>query len=171
MTSAAHPRVTTRVTTHLVGPTTWTEVAASLVYDPADPFAVRIRFGGRHARPEVEERRSRHPAAGGARTSGGAEDEGVEWLVARELLQAGLSRPSGDGDIRLWPARTASDVLFLELRAPSGHALFELSRSVLAGFLDETERVVRSGDEGAVLDVDPELLALLQGEGTDPSAP
>ena len=57
----------------------------------------------------------------------------------------GSASPPGDGDIRLWPARTPGDVLFLELRAPSGHALFELSRAVLAGFLADTDRLVPRG--------------------------
>ncbi|SDG59208.1 Streptomyces sporulation and cell division protein, SsgA [Klenkia brasiliensis] len=160
-----------------MGPTSWTEVPAVLGYDPADPYAVRIRFGGRPARPAVDERRARHPAAAGlAGGDGGDEgrdegrDGGVEWMVARDLLRAGLSHPAGDGDVRLWPARTAGDVLFLELRAPSGHALFELSRSVLAGFVADTERLVPTGREGEALDVDHELHALLQGEGPDTGA-
>ncbi|SCX50614.1 Streptomyces sporulation and cell division protein, SsgA [Klenkia marina] len=128
----------------LVGPTAWTRVTATLTYDPRDPFAVRVRFGGR--------------------SSDGTDDDGVEWLVARDLLHAGLTRPSGEGDVRLWPARTAADVLFLELRAPSGHALFELSRAVLAGFLATTEQLVPLGGESDAADMDPELLALLQDE-------
>ena len=91
----------------------------------------------------------------------------MEWLVARDLLHAGLSRPSGDGDIRLWPARTPGDVLFLELRAPSGHALFELSRAVLAGFVADTERLVPRGQESEVVDVEPELVELLRCERPD----
>lgn len=134
------PGCSTRMTLQLVGPASWTEVPADLGYDSGDPFAVRIRFGGRISRPD---------------------DEGVEWLVARELLHAGLSRPSGEGDIRLWPARTAGDVLFLELRAPSGHALFELSRSALAGFVVDTERLVPLGQEADAVDLGPELGALL----------
>jgi hypothetical protein len=156
----------------LVGPTSWTEVHAVLAYDPADPYAVRIRFGGRASRPGVDERRARHPAAAGLGTTAGSgaaggEDEGVEWMVARDLLHAGLSHPAGDGDVRLWPARTAGDVLFLELRAPSGHALFELSRAVLAGFVADTEHLVPIGREADALDVDHELQALLQGEGPE----
>ena len=133
------PGCSTRATLQLVGPTSWTEVSATFRYDSGDPFAVRIRFGGR-TRPE---------------------DEGVEWLVARELLHVGLTRPSGEGDVRVWPARTAGDVLFLELRAPSGHALFELSRAVLAGFVADTERLVPLGHETDAVDVEPELVALL----------
>ncbi|KQS59627.1 sporulation protein SsgA [Geodermatophilus sp. Leaf369] len=143
------PGCTTRTTLHLVGPRSWTEVPATLVYDPADPFAVRVRFGGRPGE------------------DGGV--DGVEWLLGRDLVHAGLSRPAGDGDVRLWPARTAVDVLFLELRAPSGHALFELSRSVVADFLRATERLVPRGAESEAPGVDAELLALLHDGGADPT--
>lgn len=164
MGSPLVPGCSTRAVLQLVGPTSWTEVQAVLGYDPADPYAVRIRFGGRPVRRAVDGRRARHPAAAGL---GPADEDGVEWMVARDLLHAGLSHPAGDGDVRLWPARTALDVLFLELRAPSGHALFELSRAVLAGFVADTERLVPIGREADVLDVDHELHALLQGDEPD----
>ncbi len=165
MGSPVVPGCSARAVLQLVGPTSWTEVQAVLGYDPADPYAVRIRFGGRASRPGVDERRARHPAAAGL--DAGGDDGGVEWMVARDLLHAGLSHPAGDGDVRLWPARTAGDVLFLELRAPSGHALFELSRAALAGFVAATERLVPIGREADALDVDRELHALLQGEGPE----
>lgn len=150
------PGCTARTTLHLVGPSSWTEVPAVLVYETPDPFAVRVRFGG--------------PAGRGDAVPGGATgaDDGVEWMLGRDLLHAGLSHPAGSGDVRLWPARTAVDVLFLELRAPSGHALFELSRSVVSDFLRETERLVPRGTESELMGVDSELSTLLQGEGPEP---
>lgn len=144
---------TARTTLHLVGPSSWTEVPATLVYDTTDPFAVRVRFGGR---------------AGSAAPASGTDEDGVEWMLGRDLLHAGLSHPAGTGDVRIWPARTAVDVLFLELRAPSGHALFELTRSVVAEFLRESERLVPRGAEADLLGVDDELLVLLQGDGPEP---
>lgn len=150
MVSPAVPGCSTRVVLQLVGPTSWTQVPATLAYDVRDPFAVRVLFGGR-------------PGAD-------PEDGGVEWLVARDLLREGLTHPTGQGDVRLWPARTGGEVLFLELRAPSGHALFELMSSELAQFLDSTDQLVPPGHESAVADLGPELLALLQGDGPDPTA-
>ena len=154
---------TARTTLHLVGPQSWTAVPAALVYDRADPYAVRVRFGdgcddGVTGDPDG-------PAE--------AEDDGgVEWLLSRELLRTGLSCPAGDGDVRIWPARAALDVLFLQLRAPSGEALFELSAAVVGDFLRETERLVPVGAESALLQVDDELSALLQGGGSDnPTTP
>jgi sporulation and cell division protein SsgA len=138
---------TVPTTLHLVGPTSWTEVPAVLRYAVDDPFAVRIGFGD---------------ADDGA-------DDGITWLLGRELLAAGLERPAGDGDVRLWPSRTSGDVLYLHLRAPSGEALFELSRATVAAFLQQTEALVPTGQETAALDVDEELATLLSGGG-DPGA-
>jgi Streptomyces sporulation and cell division protein, SsgA len=136
------------VTLQLVGPTSWTEVPALLCYDADDPFAVRIVFGDL------------------------AEDEadaGITWLLSRELLRSGLEHPAGDGDVRLWPARGASDVLYLHLRAPSGEALFEVSRASVAAFLRTTEALVPVGEESGRLALDDELHLLLSNGGADPS--
>lgn len=146
---------TARTTFHLVGPQSWTAVPAALVYDSADPFAVRVRFGddGPEDIDAIE-------------TDGSEEDGGVEWLLSRDLLRAGLTGPVGEGDVRLWPARGGLDVLFLQLRAPSGEALFELSGAAVSDFLRETELLVPVGCESELLLVDEELSVLLQG-GTD----
>jgi|SRR3954447_12380876 len=145
---------TARTTFHLVGPQSWTAVPAALVYDSADPFAVRVRFGDGSA-DEF-----------GADSYDTPDDGGVEWLLSRDLLRAGLTSPVGEGDVRLWPARSGLDVVFMQLRAPSGEALFELSGAVVADFLREAELLVPAGTESDVLQVDEELSALLRG-GTD----
>ena len=155
---ALYPRsgCTARTTLHLVGPQSWTAVPAALVYDSADPFAVRVRFGD-----------------GGPDEVDGydaPEDDGVEWLLSRDLLRAGLTGPAGEGDVRLWPARGGLDVLFLQLRAPSGEALFEVSGAVVGDFLRETELLVPAGSESETLRVDDELTALLRGGTDNPTA-
>jgi len=140
------------VTLQLVGPTSWTEVPALLLYDVADPYAVRIGFG------DVAE------------DGAAADPEGaITWLLSRELMQAGLERPAGDGDVRLWPAKAAADVLYLHLRAPSGEALFEMSRASVAAFLKQTEALVPLGEETDRLGLDDELQALLSNGGADPT--
>src|SRR5918994_3381766 len=111
---------TARTTLHLIGPQSWTAVPAALVYDSADPFAVRVRFGD-GGQDDVDA--SPYDCL--------EEDAGVEWLLSRDLLRAGLNSPVGEGDVRLWPARGGLDVLFLQLRAPPGEALFELSAAVV----------------------------------------
>ncbi len=141
------------ITLQLVGPQSWTEVPALLCYDPTDPFAVRIAFGDVGDENDLVD----------------VEEAGIAWLVSRELLQSGLDRPSGEGDVRVWPAHAATDVLFLHLRAPSGEALFELSRATVAAFLRQTEALVPSGSESGMLSLDEELQALLSGGGADPT--
>ena len=141
------------ITLQLVGPQSWTEVPALLCYDTTDPFAVRIAFGDVGDENDLVD----------------VEDAGIAWLVSRELLQSGLDRPSGEGDVRVWPAHGATDVLFLHLRAPSGEALFELSRATVAAFLRQTEALVPSGSESGMLSLDEELQALLSGGGADPT--
>jgi hypothetical protein len=150
MARGSMSRYSCPLTLQLIGPRSWTEVPALLSYEAADPFAVRIIFGDTGSGP-------------------GAADDGVTWLMGRDLLRVGLDRPAGEGDVRVWPASATADVLFLHLRAPSGEALFELSRATLAAFLRETEALVPSGSEAAVLDLDDELAALLSNGGADPS--
>jgi hypothetical protein len=150
MARGSMSRYSCPLTLQLIGPRSWTEVPALLSYEAADPFAVRITFGDAAAGP-------------------GTADDGVTWLVGRDLLRVGLDRPAGDGDVRVWPASATADVLFLHLRAPSGEALFELSRATLAAFLRETEALVPAGSEAAVLDIDNELAALLSNGGADPT--
>jgi hypothetical protein len=140
------------VTLQLVGPTSWTEVPALLCYDASDPFAVRVAFGD--------------PLDGDDALD---PDDGVTWLLSRELLQAGLDRPAGEGDVRLWPAHAASDAMYLHLRAPSGEALFELSRASVIAFLRRTEALVPLGTEAARLELDDELDLLLSNGGADSS--
>ena len=153
MQSRWTPGYSCPVTLQLVGPQSWTEVPALLCYDAADPFAVRIAFGDVGDEDGVVD----------------ADDAGVAWLLSRELLQAGLEAPAGEGDVRLWPARATTDALFLHLRAPSGEALFELSRASVAAFLRQTEALVPSGTESTLLDLDDELLVLLANGGSDPT--
>jgi hypothetical protein len=153
MPSRWTPWYSSPITLQLVGPQSWTEVPALLCYDGTDPFAVRIAFG------DVGD-------DNGVVDPG---ESGISWLVSRELLQAGLDQPAGEGDVRVWPANAATDVLFLHLRAPSGEALFELSRATVAAFLRQTEALVPSGTESALLDLDDELHVLLSNGGSDPT--
>jgi hypothetical protein len=152
MASRWTPGYSSPITLQLVGPQSWTEVLALLCYDAADPFAVRIAFGDVGVDTAVVD----------------ADEAGISWLLSRELLHAGLERPAGDGDVRLWPAHAAADLVYLHLRAPSGEALFELSRATVAAFLRQTEALVPMGSEVSQLDLDEELAALLSNGG-DPS--
>ena len=153
MASRPAPGYSSPLTLHLIGPRSWTEVPALLSYDPADPYAVRICFG------EVGASSSEPVSA----------EDGVVWLLGRDLLRSGLERPTGEGDVRIWPAQAATDVLFLHLQAPSGEALFELSRAAVTAFLRQTEALVPLGTESTRLGLDEELQELLSNGGADPS--
>jgi hypothetical protein len=154
MASRSTPGYFCPLTLQLIGPRSWTDVPAVLGYDPADPYAVQIAFG------EVGTTANGDPAA---------TESGISWLLGRELLRSGLDRPAGEGDVRMWPAHSAADVLFLHLQAPSGEALFELSRGTVAAFLRQTDQMVPPGTEGDLLGLDDELAALLSNGGADPN--
>src|SRR3954468_19635351 len=134
-----------RLDLQLIGRGSPSEVSALFSYDARDPYAVRIRFCS-------------------ARAGG---QDAVTWLIGRELLRAGLDRPTGDGDVRVGPTAARSGVLFLQLRPPSGEAVMELSRTALAAFVRGTETLVPFGAEGAAIDLD-ELAVLLSEGGADP---
>ncbi|MFI1263668.1 MULTISPECIES: SsgA family sporulation/cell division regulator [Streptomyces] len=75
-------------------------------------------------------------------------DAPVTWAFGRELLLDGLSRPSGEGDVRIEPAspENLSDV-FISLQVGSERALFRVSAAPLVAFLDRTDRLVPLGKE------------------------
>jgi hypothetical protein len=112
-------------------------VPASLRYDTADPYAVHAAF---HT---------------------GAEDT-VDWVFARELLAEGIHRPSGIGDVQVWPARSHGlDVVCIALTSEEGEALLHAPARVLESFLKRTDAAVPPGKEHGHLDLDQELSRFL----------
>jgi hypothetical protein len=103
---------------------------AELVYDAADPYAVTVCFG----------------------TSIGA----VVWTFARDQLVDGLTEPTGDGDVHVWPCLDDDGraVLAVELCTPDGDALVQLPPDDVAGFVDRMLTAVPIGEEPAYLDLD-----------------
>nr|WSY49077.1 SsgA family sporulation/cell division regulator [Streptomyces sp. NBC_00886] len=117
-------------------------VRARFGYDPTQPLEVRVEF---------------------ANDSGGA----VTWVLARDLLMAGLHRPSGDGDVRIWPPceRHGGDSLWMLLQGRTGVALLEGPVAPLRAWLGETLRSVPFGAEGLSMDWDAAFARVLaQGE-------
>ncbi|MFF5408449.1 SsgA family sporulation/cell division regulator [Streptomyces misionensis] len=89
------------------------------------------------------------------------------WVVARDLLDAGTHRPSGEGDFRVWPSwspKGPNRSLFFSLDRPAGHATFETNLPVIRQWLDSTFEMVPAGSEGELLDWDA-LEADLLGSG------
>ncbi len=115
------------------------EVPCSLEYRAEEPYAVRATF----------------------RT--GAAD--IEWMFARDLLVEGLSSPTGEGDVVIWPENHGrTPLLLLALHSPSGQAVLEADRVVVEAFLDRTFDIVAEGAESEAVNVDRWIHAIL-GEG------
>ncbi|MEW1775229.1 SsgA family sporulation/cell division regulator [Streptomyces sp. NPDC086777] len=113
-------------------------IPATLCYDRADPFAVRMAF----------------PAP--------ATLEGVDvcWTFSRELLAAGLHEPEGDGDVRVRPY--GCDRTVLEFHAPEGTAVIHVRTGEIRRFLEATGDLVPAGLEHFRLDLDHDLAELLR---------
>ncbi|MFE4369509.1 SsgA family sporulation/cell division regulator [Streptomyces sp. NPDC056835] len=113
-------------------------VPATLRYDRADPFAVRMAFP---------------PPA----TLEGTE---VTWEFSRELLATGMTEPVGVGDVRVRPFGYGRTVL--EFHAPEGTAMVHLRTSELRRFLERSQDLVPAGREHLYLDLDHDLTELLR---------
>lgn len=82
----------------------------------------------------------------------------VDWVLARELLVAGLSAPAGIGDVRVRPARLGEwDLALVEIRSFDGNAVLEVDRDLLRQFVEATIEVVPLGCESTVVDMDAEI--------------
>jgi hypothetical protein len=104
------------------------DLPAAFGYDASDPWAVRITFG--------------RPA------------EQVTWVVGRELLIQGLTDPSGEGDVQIWPSidEYGRAAVVIEFRSPDGRLVTQLRTHELYRFLSRTQAVVPSGTESIDLD-------------------
>ncbi len=110
---------------------------ATFAYDELDPYAVAITF---------------HVPAGD-----------VPWVVARSLLQQGLTDPAGAGDIRLWPAvdDDGSALVRMAFHSPEGRLQVAVRSRELLAFLCHTWCLVRSGAEPEQFDLDELVSSLL----------
>lgn len=112
-------------------------LTASVFYSGEDPYAVRMAF---------------HVGT----------DEPVEWIFARELLSGGMTTPSGDGDVRVWPSSAEDEPMInLVLSSPFGQAHFKAPVQALADFLRRTYEAIPAGHEGEYFDIGGELDGLL----------
>ena len=110
------------------------ELPAHLAYDPADPWAVEMTFSNRTGE--------------------------VRWLVGRDLLIDGLTQPTGEGDVLLWPSidEDGCATVVLELCSPHGRLVAQLASRELGAFLCRTLALVPRGAE--IIDLE-ELVAEL----------
>lgn len=120
-------------------------VPARLTYRADDPFAVHISF---HIGSEAQ----------------------VNWTFARELMVEGVYRPSGQGDVRIWPTKAEGrSVVCIALSSPDGQALVEAPTSPVAGWLESSLRVVPPGTEHETLGLEDGLAELLAADRRDES--
>ena len=136
MSTPPAARIAAEVELRLVVPhTAKVPVAVDLGYDSEDPFAVTATFRG--------------------------DDGAVEWVFARDLLHEGLDRPSGEGDVQVWPGVVdGRDVVLVSLNSPDGHAVLEADAAVMGAFLERTFILVAAGAESSHLRVEDELAGL-----------
>lgn len=113
------------------------EIAASLGYDPTDPFAVWITF----------------PSPTGA----------VHWAMSREILLEGLTDPAGEGDVEIWPSVDAMgrEWVVFEFRSPDGRLIAQADTNDVQRFLTLTLAAVPAGTESDHLDIDAIVDGLL----------
>jgi hypothetical protein len=94
------------------------KVEVTLVYDPADPWAVTLLVAG-HA-----------------------------WLFARDVLAAGLYEPAGEGDVQISPdTGGVFGRIVLTLSSPTGTAALALPRGTAEKLLEAAEALVPPGRE------------------------
>jgi hypothetical protein len=79
----------------------------------------------------------------------------VVWLVDRELLWEGLSKPAGEGDVHVFTSR---DIYVMSISTPEKSVILEANLENVRAFLEDTLAAVPLGTE--VLDLDSELAAL-----------
>ncbi|MGD3111086.1 SsgA family sporulation/cell division regulator [Streptomyces sp. YGL11-2] len=125
-------------------------VPARLAYRTDDPYAVHVTF---------------HVGS----------DSPVNWTFARELLVEGVFRPSGEGDVRVWPTKLdGRSLVCMALASPDGDALLEAPAAAVSAWLERTLRIVPPGSEHAHLGIDEglsELLALASRDDARTDAP
>ncbi|MEU4517393.1 SsgA family sporulation/cell division regulator [Amycolatopsis sp. NPDC024027] len=110
-TTVTHPAIGV-----LLGPNV--KLALELVYDSADPWAVRLLVAGR------------------------------EWLFARGLLASGCNEPAGDGDVQVRPDTGGDlSRVVVALSSPTGAAEVAVPRGDVESFLDTAEALVPAGHE------------------------
>ncbi len=133
------PAPTQEITLSCVDPWGRTvDVPTTMSYRAEDPYAVSLVFH-----------------------SGSAD---VEWIVSRTLLLQGLSSPSGQGDVKVYPSidEDARAVAILDFSSPDGRLVAQADSRTIQGFLARTFSVVPVGRESEFLDLDG-LVAQLVG--------
>ncbi|MEW1548367.1 SsgA family sporulation/cell division regulator [Streptomyces tsukubensis] len=110
-------------------------VPVRLYYKSTDPYAVQLSFGL-------------------------TPDHMVRWTFARELLDQGLTTPTGFGDVKITPIDQSSRFR-IELESPDGYAHLEGSAASVKTWLARTFEVIPAGRESESVDIDSFLAEVL----------
>lgn len=127
-----HRQVTAEVDMVLASVPGGLPVRARLRYTTHDPYALTMSFAIDESTP-------------------------VEWVFGRDLLIAGLSRPSGVGDVQVFPS---ADRVVIDLASPDGTARIVGEAGSLIRFVAKMLAAVPVGAEEKFCDIDRELAAL-----------
>jgi hypothetical protein len=121
----------------VIGPEMPMPVEAELRYDPADPYAVAVAFQ--------------------------SYDTEVLWVFGRDLLLRGISEPTGDGDVQVFPSLDDDGraEIGLVLRSPGGQTLMKVPGRDVMDFLAHSARSVWPGTEGDHVSADRAIAAIL----------
>ncbi|MFE2526713.1 SsgA family sporulation/cell division regulator [Streptomyces sp. NPDC059382] len=111
VTTAVEERVRARVITD---DPLYRAIPVLLRFTSAEPLAVRIVFPA-DLSPEGTDN---------------------EWVFPRALLEAGLTAPTGTGDVRVWPCGRVQAIV--EFHSPEGVAVVQFDLSALRRFLRRT---------------------------------
>jgi hypothetical protein len=115
------------------------ELSGELRYDPSDPFAVSLAIGTDCGQPVI-------------------------WTFARDLLSAGVTAATGEGDITVEPSIAEEGLEERAMRitlATDCMATMLVSMDRVVEFLVETFALVPTGTELDRVDLDAEIAALL----------
>jgi hypothetical protein len=88
-----------------------------------------------------------------------------EWVMLRDFLRYGLEAPTGDGNVRLWPAEAS---VVIDLTGERGRFTISVPADIVRDFLDATERVVPAGEESTDDAIDRLIERLLGRDNPGP---
>ncbi|MGW1076294.1 SsgA family sporulation/cell division regulator [Streptomyces sp. NPDC002537] len=86
------------------------------------------------------------------------------WVFSRSLLMQGVTRPVGEGSVRVWPGvEKGQPVAYLGFYGDRSGAVYRTRLADLVNWNTRTEILVPVGSEYMHVDVDAGLAALLAG--------
>jgi len=104
-------------------------------YNPGDPLAVSLTFGGEG-------------------------EDGVVWVIGRDLLHDGLSEAAGVGDVTAWTGSADRERYYLRLRTGASFTLFTFETRMIETYLWQTYASIPAGAELPTAALDAELSAI-----------